>query len=241
MIEYREPFFGAGAIGKAVLNRLPDACRAWINDIDYGIYSMWVATKEHLPEMLDRIDDFIPSVDLYMQFKYEDGRSLGIVETGFRKLALHQMSFSGLGKMSGGPLGGKDQNNPLYRVDCRWNAATQKRKAIEWHQLLKRLDVKITNLDFESLLQTDSREVFIYLDPPYYVQGANLYEHAMSDDDHRRLASRLRAFKQTRWLLSYDDHQFIRQLYAWANSDAVNLTYTVANLRRKNSEILISP
>ena len=43
-----------------------------------------------------------------------------IVDIGFKKLAIHQISYSGLGTMSGGPLGGAGQKSQ-YKIDCRWS------------------------------------------------------------------------------------------------------------------------
>ena len=39
---------------------------------------------------------------------------------GFMKIAVHQLSYSGLGLRSGGPLGGRSQASP-YKIDCRWS------------------------------------------------------------------------------------------------------------------------
>jgi len=42
------------------------------------------------------------------------------LDVGFKKLAIHQISYSGLGTKSGGPLGGKSQES-IYKIDCRWS------------------------------------------------------------------------------------------------------------------------
>ncbi len=61
--------------------------------------------------------------------------------------------------------------------------------------------------------------------------------------EYRRLAA---AFQTCRapWVLSYDDHSFIRDLYQWAEVEDIQLTYTIASSgkkRRKNSEVVIVP
>lgn len=242
-MEYREPFFGAGAVGFRVLEYLPPGCRAWINDLDYGLVCLWNSVKsktEHL-KLCRMVDTFIPSVDCYHKFKEKDGqRDLDPAMVGFRKLALHQMSYSGLGFKSGGPLGGKKQNNELYSIDCRWRPENLVSDIIRLHKLLSRTQIKITCKDFSALID-DNPQVFLYLDPPYYDKGEELYKFSMSDDDHTRLADALKHGGNS-WVLSYDNHPFIRDLYQeWAYVYELNVHYSIATgQNRKNKEVLIS-
>lgn len=242
-MEYREPFFGAGAVGFRVLENLPPSCSAWINDIDYGLVCLWNSIKsrtEHL-KLCDMVDTFTPSVDCYHRFKEEDGqKDLDPIMVGFRKLALHQMSYSGLGYKSGGPLGGKGQANSLYSISCRWRPENLIADIIRLHKLLSRSQIKITCKDF-SILIDDDPKAFLYLDPPYYDKGGELYKFSMSDADHARLATVLRYGKNS-WVLSYDNHPFIRDLYQeWAYIYELNVHYSIATgQNRKNKEVLIS-
>jgi DNA adenine methylase len=94
------------------------------------------------------------------------------------------------------------------------------------------------------MVQDAPQECFIYLDPPYYEKGAQLYKHNMSPEDHEDLATRLQACK-AQWLLSYDDHPRIRELYDWAQIEPVFVKYSNAvcktDKRPKNQEIVIRP
>jgi DNA adenine methylase len=245
-IDYREPFFGSGAIGFSVLKHLGSKDRVWINDLDRGIVRLWKSVKESPEELCERIRTFTPNVEKFYEFKADDGcDSRDPVESGFRKLALHQMSFSGLGVKAGGPIGGRNQSSE-YNVQCRWNAPRLCHQIQRRSKLLNRIgngNVKITRLDFSKVLADVPGNAFIYADPPYVEKGDDLYAHAMSLDDHRRLAMQLRTCPAP-WVLSYDDHPFIRELYAWAIFRSVNVKYTVATSktpRRKNSEIIITP
>jgi hypothetical protein len=62
--------------------------------------------------------------------------------------------------------------------------------------------------------------------------------------DHVRLAEALRGAPFF-WVLSYDDHPRIRELYSWASIDSFEMKPTIATVsekgRRKNREILIRP
>lgn len=244
-LEYREPFFGGGAIGFEVLKLLPTRASIWINDKDFGVASLWKSVHESPNELIERVQRFTPSVDAFYRLKEEDGRTdLHPVETGFRKFALHQTSFSGNGVMAGGPIGGRGQRSE-FNVSCRWNADRHCLEIKRLHALLSRFGnrVRITSGDFDKLIADAPEHAFVYADPPYYKAGPQLYKHALSDDDHRRLSSALRSCRGP-WVLSYDDHQFIRELYQWADIRSVSLTYTTAvaqGQRRKNSELVITP
>jgi len=245
MWEFREPFFGAGAIGFLLLEALPPKCAVWLNDKDSGIVSLWQAVQGEHEQLIDLVDRFKPSAEYFYEFKEEDGRTdLGILRQGFRKLALHRMSYSGLGVMSGGPLGGKDQSS-AYNVECRWNRETIKKEIARLHKLLARFaTLRITCGEFTELVETANEQTFIYLDPPYYEKGPQLYKHAMDAEDHAMLAIGLRK-TPARWVLSYDDHAEVRRLYQWATIEEIELTYTMArsrgDTRPKNREVVIKP
>lgn len=77
----------------------------------------------------------------------------------------------------------------------------------------KRLNkVIIENQDFQNILKTyDRKDALFYLDPPYY-ETEKYYSCKFSSDDHIRLKEALNDIKG-RFLLSYNDCEFIRELY----------------------------
>lgn len=246
--EYREPFFGAGAIGFEVLSVIPPESRVVLNDKDYGISCMWNTVLRTPKELVELIRGFAPSADSFYEFKEQDGRTdMDPVRTGFQKLALHQMSVSGFGVMSGGPLGGKDQENATYRVDCRWNPERLVQHTLYCHRIFRKFKrIEFRCCDFAEILHGAGPHSFVYLDPPYVEKGGILYKHNMCEEDHRRLASMLRGAR-FHWALSYDDHALVRELYEWADINAVHVTYTTATLHRgeskrpKNREVVVTP
>lgn len=73
--------------------------------------------------------------------------------------------------------------------------------------------VKIEHRDFAPLIRTyDRPDALIYCDPPY-VDTEHYYDAPFTCTDHERLASVLGAVKG-RFILSYNDDPYIRQLYA---------------------------
>lgn len=244
--EYREPFFGGGSVGLDILGRLSPKSRVWLNDLDPGIASLWITIRDDPEPLMALIHAFEPTAEAFYTFQAEDGIvPLCPVEAGFRKLVLHRISFSGLGARAGGPIGGKDQELAKYTAGCRWNPGSINKKILAIHKKMARFrSFSCTCQDFAVLIDGAPRECFLYLDPPYYGNGSKLYKHHFSEADHVRLAGMLRECRAS-WVLSYDDHAAIRELYSWANIESVDVTYTTANfhhgLRNRTCEVIITP
>ena len=73
-------------------------------------------------------------------------------------------------------------------------------------------NVVIENKDFENLIKVYDRETaFFYCDPPY-LNAEDVYDISFGKADHERLKCCLSGIKGL-FLLSYNDHDFIRALY----------------------------
>lgn len=228
--EYREPFFGSGAVGLTVLYQLPPESNAWINDGDAGIANYWNAVYSDPKELIERISDCQPTVDLYREYRaMADDPTISVVESAFITIFLHQCSYSGLGKKAGSPIGGWDQTGD-YKIDCRWHHKTLASNIQACHTKLRRLNLKITHGDFEPVFQdiTDPDTTFFYCDPPYVKRGPELYAECMSLNDHYRLSALLHGLNST-WVLSYDDDKLIRDLYGDCQIQPIITKYTVTN------------
>ena len=187
-VEYREPFFGSGSVGIELLKQKPTLKSIWINDLDSNLMSLWDSIINTPDELIQQISDFQPSLESYESIKKHDNNSLS-------KLALHQLTYSGLGRM-GSCLGGRKQTSE-YKIDCRWNADVLIKRVNEYHQLLSGLNVKSTNLDFEDVILDESQFSVLYLDPPYFKNGQQLYQHSFTQEDHSRLAETLKTVSYT--------------------------------------------
>lgn len=241
--EYREPFFGAGSIGLAFLEKKPPGKTIWLNDKDPGIADFWTSVIQNRQGLKNLIKSFIPSVEKFYEFKHKlmlQNDNIDPVEHGFMKLAIHQISYSGLGVMSGGPLGGKSQNSP-YPIDCRWNSDLLCKHIDIIYDSLNRFHIfgcSCTPYDFEEVI-TAKGNALLYLDPPYYEKGKELYQYSFTIDDHKKLCYILQITKN-KWVLSYDNCTEVREMYqGWAEMEATPaLAYTINTSRRK-SELLI--
>jgi len=239
--EYREPMVGGASIALMLLAH-PSVKKVWINDKDYSIACIWTAVTQYPDQLCNKISLFKPSVESFHEFQKflkseKSEKSVDVIDVAFKKIALHQISYSGLGTKSGGPLGGSEQDSE-YTIDCRWNPRTIISRIKRLHKILKlKLRYGIcTSYDYEILLDSPENAV-LYLDPPYFVKGDELYEVGFSKDDHKRLADML-VNLQSPWVLSYDDCEEIRKLYDWAVCREVSANYTI-NQSRQKTELLI--
>ncbi len=111
-----------------------------------------------------------------------------------------------------------------------------------WQGSRRLRDTVIENKDFEDLIkQYDRENAFIYCDPPYY-QTEGHYAVEFNREDHYRLKNTLTG-SQGKWLVSYNDCTFIRELYADYRIEAVSRLNNLAQ-RYDNgceyAEVLIS-
>lgn len=88
--------------------------------------------------------------------------------------------------------------------------------------------VEIEHKDFEKLIkQYDRTDALFYCDPPYHTTEKH-YSEKFSEADHYRLNGVLTALKG-RFILSYNDDDFVRELYKDFNIQAIsrqnNLSY----------------
>jgi len=100
--------------------------------------------------------------------------------------------------------------------------------------------IKIYEKDGVKLLKylKKTKQMFIYLDPPYYKKGSSLYLNHYIDSDHVRLAKFLNSNLNLNWLLTYDSANFIKDLYSEKRIKEFSLNYS-AYQKMKGSEIMI--
>lgn len=243
-----EPFVGAGAICRKIISQDFHPKKIIINDLDYGISSFWNSVIFYPEELIERTKDFIPTVDSFFEFKEylskKDINTYPFIDVGFKKMAIHQISYSGLGVRAGGPLGGLSQDSK-YPIDCRWNPDFIIRNIIKYNRIFKDIEIKegCLNKDVIDVIKDCAdKDVIFYLDPPYFLNGKNLYLHYYIDEDHVSLMENLKKVKFP-WILSYDAEEKIRELYEWAYIEEVDVSCTINTKKgsKIKKEFLIVP
>ena len=90
-----------------------------------------------------------------------------------------------------------------------------------WQAADRLANTVIENKDFEALIrQYDRENAFLYCDPPYFMTEDH-YEVEFPRQDHVRLRETL-AGSQGKWMVSYNDCDYIRGLYEGCHITAVS-------------------
>lgn len=104
-----------------------------------------------------------------------------------------------------------------------------------------------SNESYENLLQKEGKDVFIFLDPPYYSAIKSRLYGKKGDlhigFNHQKLCENLKNTKH-KFLLTYDDSELIRELYKDFYTYEYSLQYGMNNYKQmqaaKGAELLIS-
>lgn len=240
--EFVDVFVGGGSVLLGFLYSFPAVSRVVANDKDEAISAFWSVitdyeSSEELAHMLERAE---PSVELHDGCR-ECIYDVDPIERAFCALALNRMSFSGI--ITAGPIGGREQRSK-WGVGCRYVGRKLADQVRSLHRLYGERLVA-TECDFEAVIGAATSTSLLYVDPPYYVKGNQLYRCGMSESDHVRLASVLRK-TEAFWVLSYDRDDFIQSLYeGWSNVTTMSVAYSISGEGRDSwvddSEYVISP
>ena len=240
---YFEPF--AGGAG-AALRLLRDnvVSELHLNDLDPRIYHFWHAALNETQRFAEKI----LSVPLTLE-EWRRQRQICMeanvgqpFDLGFATFYLNRCNRSGV-ILGAGPIGGQKQEG-TWKLDARFNR----------ENLAERIDrlsdardsIRINQMDamkflVEQLPRGKRRpQVFVYLDPPYYSKGSDLYMNSYEERDHRDLARYIQRQKLLKWIASYDDTEFVRNLYSSCKIHDNHLRYSLQH-KRHASELLIAP
>ena len=240
---YFEPF--AGGAGAALrLLREEVVSELHLNDCDPRVFSFWRAVLDDS----ERFAEAVLSVQVNMT-EWRNQQQICLLadssrpfELGFATFYLNRCNRSGI-IFGGAPIGGYGQTGK-WRMDARFYKESLAERILAIGR--RREQIYLTRLDALDFL-VDSlgkkrgwRSVFAYLDPPYYSNGNRLYMDFYQDQDHRQLAGYIQEQDSLKWLMSYDDANFIRSLYAKCEISDLSLKYSLQR-KRQAREILISP
>jgi DNA adenine methylase len=232
---YAEPFVGGGSVALAMAAKHPSV-KLILNDLETGISAFWDlvanAPDTELKELANRILNTRPTVSLFHEIKAsQPSDRLG---RAFRALFLNRASHGGMGE---NPLGGKGQTSK-GKIDSRWSAKNRVKELHEARRLLAGR-TKVLNADFASVIPLAAgANTLTFLDPPYYEAGNQLYQFKWTDADHIRLHDALAG--KSNWVMSYDDHPFIKDLYKTL-AYLMSVKYSMGQNRKKMSELLLFP
>jgi DNA adenine methylase len=214
-----------------------------LNDADIRVYSAWRAIITETDRFLDRIrltkvdlDEWHTSIDLLQNI---DPRTEYSFELGFAAYFVNRTSRSGI-ILGAGPIGGYKQTGQ-WKIDARWYRDTMTAR-VAWIGKV-RDQIVLTNEDAlvfmaRSRTRLPLQDSLIFVDPPYVEVGSRLYLNAMDEGKHSALADMLQGGTFPHWVLTYDNHPLIRQLYARQKIETITVNYSLRTTR-KEKEILV--
>lgn len=234
---YVEPFAGGAGIA---LSLLYNECvsKIIINDLNYSIYAFWYSVLNHSDELCSLIETVDLTVDEWLKQKQiQRSSDVTILELGFSTFFLNRTNRSGI--IDGGVIGGMDQSGK-WKINARFNKV----------ELVKRIEkivrykdrITLYNLDaidlIKNILPGLPSKTLVYLDPPYYKKGQDLYQNHLSHQDHENLASLIKNLENVLWLLTYDNIKPIHDLYMDLRKIVYSINYSAAS-KYSGSEIMI--
>lgn len=235
---YLEPYAGgAGVALTLIIDGLVE--RVHINDADPAVASFWRAAVSMSAELIEMVANEPVTMDAWMHWRSVMLREVPAteLERGFATLFMNRTNRSGI--LKGGVIGGKSQSG-TYRLDARFlrDQLCSRLAVIGQHSHA----IQVYEEDAYQLLRRASqflpKNSLIYLDPPYYVKGSGLYRNFYTHLDHERIARLLGSQRFRRpWVVSYDNVQEIREMYAYARSFSYGLNYT-AQRRYVGAEVM---
>ena len=237
-----EPYAGSASISVGLLQR-SIVHSAQICEKDPLIIAYWNAIKFHFEDFVESIKAVDVSMDTWFAFKKylsEDAwKKFSATELALAFLFYNRTNYSGI--IKGGPLGGKSQISP-YKLGCRFNKSAIIEKLVSLNRIAENIQViRGDGLKFmkEEAANSSCKNMFFYVDPPFYKAGKELYREFFKDEDHINLASFL-ANLDYPWLLSYDNSEFIRNLYKEKRNAKIYTDYQANLLKKSESELLFS-
>jgi len=240
---FYEPYLGGASVSLGLLGKGCISNAVWV-ERDPLVYAFWYSVLFDPEGVCAAIDDLDITIETWQDFQRyrEVGRpednEFTLLELGVAGLFFNRTNFSGI--LGAGPIGGRNQSSK-YGIDCRFN----KPRIIEQIQVVSSYSdlIEVHYDDAIGFMRKNAEKIstgfnFVYIDPPYYSQGKKLYRYFYEDQHHVDLANFI-GEQGYPWLISYDDHPRIQELYAHNKIQPIYLDYNVKSSRRA-TELLIS-
>lgn len=202
-----------------------------LNDIDFGIYSLFYLIKNHPEDLIYRIKNCEPTHDEFFRQREiirEDYSGVDMLDAAWAMLLVNRLAYSGIYKAN--PLGGRyGTKNDLL---SRFNPETLSRRISHIHSMSDRIVIHHQNaLEFIED-QMWSNQSTLWIDPPYFEKGHALYRHFYTEEQHIEVCDLLDScyeeFPNADFIVTYDNHPFIRELYdKYATKIELNRRFSV--------------
>ncbi len=217
---YIEVFGGAGWV---LFYKDKHADLEVYNDADGELVNLMRCIKYHAGELQRELDGYCNAREFFEDIRAQtDIRGFTDIQRAARYFLRMKLSF------------GAD----MHSYSC---SAKNLSNAVEYltdvQQRLLSPSVVIEHKDFENLIKVyDRPKAFFYCDPPYHTTE-KYYDIKFTEADHIRLHNTLAAIKG-KFLLSYNDDDFVRDLYKDFKIESVERNHNLSSGKFK--ELIIT-
>jgi DNA adenine methylase len=200
---YAEPFAGGGSIFFAK----EKAANNWLNDIDEALVNTYLIIRDRPEELINFLGGEKATKERHAYYKKEF-KPKNELEAAARWFYLNRTSYSGIMKAQ----------------NCFWGYGDKYSMRPEnWPRNIRRTsaklqDVRISNLDFQKVIEGVPDGTFLFIDPPYFnADQDKFYTCSFSKEDHCKLREVLQKHKdRIKFLITYDNTFEVREMYEWA-------------------------
>lgn len=198
---YLEPFCG----GASTFFAKPKAKTSWLNDIDQELVVTYRILRDNPEKLIALLNEQKISKERHNSLVAS--RPTTDIEIALRWFYLNRTSRL-------------DVMSKFWEYNDHLETASS-----DWEELIracstKLQDVQLTSGDFQSVLDVFPKNAFLFVAPPYsihHTQAQNdLHKYPFQREAHLRLAEVLRRIdRSVNFLVTYNEHPEIRQLYSW--------------------------
>jgi len=227
--EYREPFVGGGSLFIYIKQKFPEV-KIWINDLNPELFLFWKIAQSDLNNLVKELYLIKANSQdgrlLFEQLSKVNVEDLTELERAVRFFILNRITFSGTIESGG------------FSLESFRKRFTD--SSIERLEKLETIldDINITNLDYNEVNKVEGKEVFIFLDPPYFSATASkLYGkrgNLHTFFDHERFALSMQECHH-KFLITYDDSPVITDNFKSFNIYQWELQYGMNNYKKKTA------
>jgi DNA adenine methylase len=220
---YAEPYAGGASLALSLL--FTGVVREiHLNDLDPAIHAFWSSILRHNKAFCELIEHVpITTAEWRSQRSiYAKGLAAGRLALGFATFFLNRTNHSGI--LNGGMIGGKRQQGE-WKLDARFNRSELIRRIEKVSTFKNRIRLSFQDASDFLREQRFEKNSLVYLDPPYYHAGRELYLNAYKPNDHALVRDGAQSLRCP-WIVSYDDVPEIRKLYRTYKSRRVRLLHT---------------
>lgn len=239
---YVEPYSGGGAVAFFLLLE-GFVERITINDKDRSVYAFWHSLLNQTNSLCTLIEKTNVTIEEWYKQRevQKDKKNADLLKLGFSTFFLNRTNRSGI--ISGGPIGGTDQNGK-YNIDCRFN----KPELIERIRLIasKKKNIRLYKKDAVKLVEKVQKEstnnnVIFYFDPPYFLKANSLYLNHYKPENHKKVSEIITSIQDINWIVSYDNVPEIRELYQNYPKKEFEFYHTAYEVREGKEILFFSP